>query len=61
MTDDKRKRGRPAVADPRRASITAWFTSKEYRAILADAQRREVPLSSALRDRALARLNKPTD
>ncbi len=60
MAEDKPKRGRPPVADPRSASITAWFSSKEYRALLEHAKRHEVSLSSAVRDRALGRI-KPTD
>ena len=63
MPDDaKRKRGRPLVAEPRNHSITVWFTSKEYQAVYRESKRNELPMSSAVRERALRRAgNKPTE
>ena len=60
MADDKPKRGRPTVTDPRRHSITVMLSSQEYQRMYRLAKRDEKSLSAAVRDRALARI-KPTD
>ena len=60
MPDDKPKRGRPAVTDPRRHSITVMLSSREYQAVFRLAKREDKSMSAAVRDRALRRI-KPTD
>jgi hypothetical protein len=60
MSDEKPKRGRPALDDPRIHSITVALSSREYQRMFEMAKREEKSMSAALRERALRR-NKTTD